>query len=110
MFTLPPTPVSKLLRAEKLATANWESTAATAMAPSALAGGVTKPKFPAERSALLPAAAMTNVPALSARRMGTSYCWIFWLMFAPSDMDTILQPLVKAHSMPATMPLVEPDP
>ncbi|MNE44153.1 hypothetical protein D3C80_1383660 [compost metagenome] len=58
---------STLSWAEKSAMSRLRSTAPTAMNVRLLAGRPTKPVSPFERRALLPAAAISRVPALSAR-------------------------------------------
>ena len=54
-------------RAEKFAIRRLPSNAPTAMKVLLLAGRPTKPKLPAERFALFPAAATIRLPAFRAR-------------------------------------------
>ena len=75
-----------------------------------LAGTPTKPVLPAERLALLPAAATIRQPAASARRPDRLVGLRDLAMSAPSDMEITWQPLVTAQSMPARMPLSVPEP
>jgi len=61
-------PVARAVsHAEKLPILRFPSNAPTAMKVLLLAGRPTKPKLPAERFALLPAAATIRLPAFKAR-------------------------------------------
>jgi hypothetical protein len=80
------------------------------MISTLLAGAPTKPKLPARRSALLPAAAMISDPRCRARCPAAEYGGWACGTGAPSDMEMTGQRLATAQLIPARIPASVPLP